>query len=34
MAVENKGGGVGGPFRMFLKESIKQQRNAMMDKFS
>jgi len=34
MGEENKDEGVGDIIKIFLKEAIKKQRNAMMDKFS
>jgi hypothetical protein len=33
MVGENKDEGIGDPFKMFLKESLTQQRNEMMDSF-
>jgi hypothetical protein len=34
MVGENKDYGTGYPFKMFLKESLKRQRNDMMDNFA
>jgi hypothetical protein len=34
MAGENKYDGTGDPFKMFLEESLMQQRNEMMDSFT
>ena len=34
MGEDNKDDGVGDPFKMFLKESLAQQRNEMMDNFA
>jgi hypothetical protein len=33
MVRENKDNGIGDPFKMFLKESLMQKRNEMMDSF-
>ena len=34
MAEENKDGGVGDPIKILLEESLKKQRNVMMDNFA
>jgi len=34
MVDENKDEGAGDPNKIFLKESLKRQRNAMMEKFA